>query len=445
MSEQDDINLSRFWDAYVAGVPDAVDIDQSTAEPLRYVHTLFAAPKPGSARERARQRVFDISQLPEENTMSANVVPIPLTALGGAPAQPRYRLADAAPVRRRWVLASAAALLLLLVGGIASYFTLVPPEDRLFGGDGGNRGLVPAAQAPFDPSDVNLEWETDGGQDMPMVGPLAVAIAPDGNVYVASGGNTIDVFSADGDHLETWGTEGDGPGEFLFNNRSFALANLEFDADGNLYVFDTLNHRIQKFGPDHSFILEWGSYGVENPGQFDMPMGAIDNEAHLVYVVDRTGRVQVFDLDGNYQMQWGSSGSGPGEFITPAGIAIDAAGNVYIADEGAAGGPARVQQFDPIGTLIEGAGVEGSFFSGFDSIAFYLEFDPNGNLFVSAWHANAIWIVSPDGRLIGNLGEVPLELPVDGPGGMAFDADGNIYVASENNNRLFKLALPPLS
>ncbi|MCC6944677.1 MAG: hypothetical protein IT335_08870, partial [Thermomicrobiales bacterium] len=327
MSEQDDINLSRFWDAYVAGVPDAVDIDQSTAEPLRYVHTLFAAPKPGSARERARQRVFDTSQLPEENTMSANVVPLPLTALGGASSLPRSRLADSASTRRRWVLASAAALLLLLVGGMASYFTLVPPEDRLFGGDRGNRAIIPAAQAPFNPSDVTLVWEVNGGDFTPMLAPLAVAIAPNGNIYVASkSDSTIEVFSPDGDHLESWGTEGGGPGEFRFDDQGFALAELEFDAEGNLYVFDTLNHRIQKFGPDHSFILEWGSYGVENPGEFDMPMGTIHDDLERVYAVDRTGRVQVFDLDGNFQMQWGSAGTGPGEFTSPAGIAIGASG-----------------------------------------------------------------------------------------------------------------------
>ncbi len=83
MTERDDFLLSHYWDALAAGDTDAVEIDRSIAEPLRQVHSLFATPKPGAARERARQRVFKSVSTSKENTMSAVSVSFPIPASNG--------------------------------------------------------------------------------------------------------------------------------------------------------------------------------------------------------------------------------------------------------------------------------------------------------------------------------------------------------------------------
>ena len=95
-------------------------------------------------------------------------------------------------------------------------------------------------------------------------------------------------------------------------------AGLAFDADENLYVVDTMNHRVQKFSKDGKFILKWGSYG-DGDGQFDMPWGITVDELGDVYVVDwRNDRIQKFTAEGRFIFSLGSSGDGDGEFNRPA-------------------------------------------------------------------------------------------------------------------------------
>ena len=104
------------------------------------------------------------------------------------------------------------------------------------------------------------------------------------------------------------------------------------DAAGNVYVADTSNNRIQKFTGTGTYLTQWGSYGSGN-GQFDDPIGVATDAAGNVYVADTDNhRIQKFTGTGTYLTQWGSSGSGNGQFAYPAGVATDAAGNVYVAD-----------------------------------------------------------------------------------------------------------------
>jgi DNA-binding beta-propeller fold protein YncE len=450
MTDHFDQTINRFWDDLAEGHNPAVEIEPESARTITGLHSLFPASLPVSARERARQRVFHSSALPQENTMTAISIPISTPPLNGTrakavsppplPHRPRYR--------PRFIAFSIAAIVLLLLAGIGAYLAIVPAHDRLFGG-GDNNHVIPAAQPAFDPTDVSVIWETRGTDDNPLKWPVAVAIAPDGNIYVANASpSTIEVFSPDGEHLESWGEAGEGPGQFTFSYGRFSLADLEFDGDGNLFVFDSLNGRIQKFAPDHTFILEWGMYEVDAdaPGEFDLVMGGVDSDLGLVYASDRTGRIQVFDLDGNYQYQWGSTGVGPGEFTYPWDVDV-VDGRVFIVDEGSIyeipKGDPRVQEFDSSGALIEGQGALGSFFSDFSSTTHFIEFDPSGRLFVADYEARAVRIASDDGRLIDSLTDLPGGLSLAGPSGMAFDDEGNLYLVDDLTNLLIKVAIPP--
>lgn len=117
----------------------------------------------------------------------------------------------------------------------------------------------------------------------------------------------------------------------------------------NLLVCDSGNNRIQAwdlwFGTP---MYEFGEEGTAD-GQFSYPSGiAVDREAN-VYVSDTLNhRVQKFDGAGNHLATWGSYGAGPGQFDMPKGIAVDSEGYVYVADSG----NYRISKFAPNGDMV---------------------------------------------------------------------------------------------
>jgi hypothetical protein len=101
---------------------------------------------------------------------------------------------------------------------------------------------------------------------------------------------------------------------------------LALDQQGNLYMMDSGNRRIQKFDSDGHFITTWGSRGSDD-GQFDclgLPcMVAVDGQVN-VYVTDSGNhRIQKFDSNGEFLAKWGSFGDGDGQFSRPFGVAVD--------------------------------------------------------------------------------------------------------------------------
>jgi tripartite motif-containing protein 71 len=107
---------------------------------------------------------------------------------------------------------------------------------------------------------------------------------------------------------------------------------IAVDASGNIYVADTLNHRIQKFDSSGNLVTKWGSEGTGD-GQFISPIGVAVDTSDNVYVADSDNhRMQKFNSDGTFLAKWGSYGTGDGQFNYPTGVAVDASGNVYVAD-----------------------------------------------------------------------------------------------------------------
>ncbi len=121
---------------------------------------------------------------------------------------------------------------------------------------------------------------------------------------------------------------GRGRSDGMFNYPS----NVALDSQGNLYVVDTQNGRVQKFDTDGRFILSFGEFG-DSPGMFGRPRGiAVDSEDHI-YVVDAAfNLVQIFDTEGQILLFFGSYGIGRGNMILPAGIAIDKDDFIYVSD-----------------------------------------------------------------------------------------------------------------
>jgi DNA-binding beta-propeller fold protein YncE len=123
---------------------------------------------------------------------------------------------------------------------------------------------------------------------------------------------------------------------------------MAFDAEDNLYLTDSLNHRVQKFTKDGKFLAKWGEEGT-GPGQFNMPWGITLDRHGNVYVADwRNDRVQKFDSAGGFIAEWDGQGGADERFNRPSGLAVDDDGDIYVCDWG----NERVQVLSPSGDTL---------------------------------------------------------------------------------------------
>ena len=116
---------------------------------------------------------------------------------------------------------------------------------------------------------------------------------------------------------------------------------LAVDKDGNLYVCDTLNNRIEIFDADSKFMSTFGKAG-DGPGYFARPKGvAIDSDGHIWVADGMQDRVQVFNKDAQLLITFGGHGLLPGQFQGLVGITTDKNNRVFTSEMY----PGRVQQF----------------------------------------------------------------------------------------------------
>jgi hypothetical protein len=139
-------------------------------------------------------------------------------------------------------------------------------------------------------------------------------------------------------------------GGFGISRRSFnGPMDVAHDAEGNYFVLDAGNNRVQKFTERDRFELQWGSSG-SSEGEFSKPRAIIVDPEDFVYVVDSGNhRIQKFDSEGEFLASLGSLGAAPGKFNTPIDMTFDSEGNVFVLDAG----NTRIQKFDPSGIFVD--------------------------------------------------------------------------------------------
>ncbi len=167
--------------------------------------------------------------------------------------------------------------------------------------------------------------------------PAGLTVDPEGRLIfvVDTGGVTsqrhrVSVFDTQsGKLLRTISRRGDQDGEL----------NLPRDAtvgaDGNLYIVDGGNFRVQVFSPQGEFLRSFGEVGRRG-GQFSRPKGIGSDADGNIYVADTAfGNFQIFDPEGRLLLAVGrrDSNNGPANFMLPAGLAVDEDGRVYLVDQ----------------------------------------------------------------------------------------------------------------
>ena len=152
-----------------------------------------------------------------------------------------------------------------------------------------------------------------------------------------------------------------------FGGGIFAVPHgFHVDHAGNIWVTDapfTLppgvegkGHIVVKFSPEGDRLLTLGEPGVtgNDENHFNMPSDVHVSPNGDIFVADghggdSNGRIVKFDAQGNYLMEWGEPGSGPGEFDAPHGLAMDSQGRLFVSDRG----NNRIQIFDQNGSLLD--------------------------------------------------------------------------------------------
>jgi len=353
----------------------------------------------------------------------------------------------------------------------------VAPDGTVYVGDQGSHTI----QA-FDPSgafvrDIGIAGTRPG--ELTAIGSLGVAA--DGSVFVADGGtNRISRFSPTGTLLHSFGGSGTDPGRFRFGagggNDAAAGGGIAV-RDGNLYVSDTGNDRVQRFDLDGGRPVV-----IVGPGTLANPRGLTVRKTRVLVADDQNHRLAVFDTGGRflrsvgggrgagpgqlsfpydvatdtagrtfvaddmnqrivrysgppnypYKARWGSYGTGPGNFAYPRAIATDAQGRLYVTNTG----NDRIDVFDASGTLLRSFGSSGRAVGQFDAPS-GVAVDGAGLRAVADSVNGRVQLINPDGSIAtvwGSPNPGPTILP--DPVAVAFDSFGNGYVLDQRRSRI---------
>lgn len=298
--------------------------------------------------------------------------------------------------------------------------------------------------------------------------PQGVVVDASGNVYVAdTNNNKIRKISSSG-VVTTFAGSGltgstDGIGTAASFNRPMGLA---IDASGNLFVADGTNCKIRKITSSGVVTTLAGSGsvgsadGTGTAASFYLPTGVAVDASGNVYVADMynhkirkiTAAGVVTTLAGI-----GSSGDVDGagtvaKFTMPTGVAVDASGNIYVADSGTY----KIRKITPAGVVstFAGTGSPGSADGTGTAASFNYPFgvvlDGSGNLYISDQYNHKVRKITSAG-VVTTLAGTGSAGSVDGTGatasfnlnaGIAIDSNSALYLADKNNHKIRKIYVP---
>jgi hypothetical protein len=273
--------------------------------------------------------------------------------------------------------------------------------------------------------------------------PYGVAVGAGGNIYVSdSGNNRIQVFTSTGAPVTMWGQYGNyesspatGAGYF---NMPLGVA---VDKNGNVYVVDSNNDRIQEFTSTGTPVTMWGQYGsyqalTTGLGYLNGPEGvAVDGSGNISVVDSNNFRVETFNSSYTPVSAWVVG--------QPNGVAVSGS-DLYVTGDFRVGSIFKeVGEFTSAGATITTWGPFGSSEGQFEQ-ASGVALDSTGNVYVTDIQTNDVQEFTSGGGVTLALWGLPGSGPGDfnEPTGVAIDSSNNIYVADYGNSRIEKYAPP---
>lgn len=327
-----------------------------------------------------------------------------------------------------------------------------------------------------------------------LAAPRGVAVDANGNVYIADYDNNVIrkatnntltptvTQNANGTTTTTYNTNSiittyAGNGTFGFAGDGTTTPTLgEFggpwglalDSGGNLYIADLANARIRKITSagatstiaGNGLLSYSGDGGAATQAQLYSPHSVVADPQGNLYIADTANnRVRkvaaggvITTIAGNGTGGFGGDGGAAtsAQLNQPAALALDASGNLYIADYN----NQRVRMVNAAGIISTVAGNGAAGFSGDGGAATSAEFngptaltiDSSGNIYVSDFNGNRVRRFTPGGNIttvagngvsgFGGDGGPATSAILNGPYGLAIDAQGNLYIADLNNSRI---------
>jgi DNA-binding beta-propeller fold protein YncE len=269
-------------------------------------------------------------------------------------------------------------------------------------------GLLLSAPAGAQAPDYLMQWGSYGTSDGQFANPFGIAAGADGRVYVADCGNDrIQVFTSGGVYVAQWG--------------ALWTVDVAVDASGTVYASGPYAAQLSRFTADGIPLLP----GWSLPGGSYITGIGVDADGNVYLADAEQHRILKYAGSGELVTQWGSYGTGDGQFNCPWDVAVDPSGNVYVADIN----NRRIQRFTRDGTYVSQWAVPGCIVS--------VATDAEGNVYVSDVSYYRVQVYSGDGALVTQWGA---EGTGDGqfgvPGGVAVDASGTVYVVDSDNHRV---------
>jgi uncharacterized protein (TIGR03437 family) len=302
-----------------------------------------------------------------------------------------------------------------------------------------------------------------------LTGPTGLAVDAAGDIYFAEGsigtGSGLSpgdfriwevnsaglLVAAAGIGLESYSGDG-GPAAIAQLN---APSGVALDSGGNLFVADTLNHRVRKISAAGVITTVAGTGvagysgdgGPATSGMLDSPMGVAVDSNGTLYIADTgnnririvVGGGVIYTLAGNGNAAFFGDG-GPGGVASvhaPQAVAVDGSGNTLVADTG----NQRIRRISPDGTIrtVAGSGTRG--FSGDGGQAASAELnlpagvavDGAGNIYVADTGNNRLRAISPLGNIFTVAGN-GTDSVFSAPQGVAVDAAGDLFIADTGHN-----------
>ena len=308
---------------------------------------------------------------------------------------------------------------------------------------------------------------TDSTSTTLFSAPTGVAVDAAGNIYVADYGNNLIHKVTPAGAVTTLAGSGnagaiDAAGSLASFNGPTGIA---VDGSGNVYVADAGNNLIRKITPDGTVSTLAGtvvavdtSNTVTGQPLFANPSGVAVDAVGNVYVADagnnRICKVSpagvTTTLAGNENPGANNGTGAAATFNNPTGVALDATGNVYVADFL----NNMIRKITPGGVVstLVGSGDIGSSDGQGTAASFYfpnsLTVDASGNVYVTDDINNLIRKITPDGTVTtiagsGIAGFVNGAGTADSfsdPSGIAVNTSGDLYVADANNNAIRKIS-----